>query len=418
MVQAKAMSRSLDRIVIINDRSLALGGSASLSLLSARLFLERGIPVTYISGDEGADSPLATDVEMIGLGWRQLLDRPLLNRGATGLYNRAAEDMVSAFIHARDTPGTAYHLHSWHQILSPAVFRALRPVEDRLVISTHDFSLVCPNGGYQNYQRGEVCGLTPLSGPCLATHCDKRSYADKAWRVARMLILRQMMEMRRTRALIATIHPAMHSWLARGGIEPSRLRAVRNPVTPFLDQRVEAEKNSDLFFIGRVESEKGVDLALEAARLAGRRMRVIGDGAMCPPLKAKFPDSVWEGWRTHSDIARLIGAARALIMPSRLPEPFGLVALEAMQCGVPLVAFGDAFVAREAAELGAALIAAEKTAVSLGAALGLLKSDAAVRQLSECAYARAGALSHTPQGWRDALIALYQEQIAKPGAEA
>ncbi|KJS35150.1 MAG: hypothetical protein VR74_17455 [Hyphomonas sp. BRH_c22] len=400
-----------DKIVIINDSSVALGGAAALALLSAKLFHEAGMKVVYVTGDDAADAKLDNGIDIEPLGSAALLKQPMPGRIANGLYHISAANFIRAIIARHDTPATVYHLHSWAQTFSPAIFAALGPVADRLVISSHDFSLVCPNGSYFNFKTNEVCNLTPLSPACLASNCDKRSRADKAYRVSRSVLLRRLVDFGKSRALVAAIHPGMAPWLARGGVAPERIRIVPNPVIPFRGERVQAERNSDLFFIGRVEVEKGVDLAARAAHAAGRRLRVIGDGASRPALAAEFPAIKWEGWRTHSDIADLISEARGLIMPSRLPEPFGLVALEALQSGVPLISFDDAFVGRQAAARGAAFLASRRIPEELANAVVQLDNDTVVRAASEAAFDQCRSLSLTPEQWRDALLDLYKEQL-------
>lgn len=412
------MSVRPETVVILNDRSEALGGATSLALLSARLLHASGLKVVYVTGDSGARDSLPDGVEVVALGGRPLLDQPFPQRVRDGFDNEAAFRLVRGVIARTDSPSTVYHLHGWAQTLSPAVFRALAPVERRLVISAHDFSLVCPNGSYFNFQSETVCHLTPLSPACLATHCDKRKRAEKAFRILRMLRRRQLIALSRTSALIALIHPAMADWIVRAGADRSRLRVLRNPVTPFRRERVAAERNSDLFYIGRLQPEKGALLAAEAAKAAGRRLRVIGEGPDRAVLERDFPGAVLEGWRSHAEIAELIADARAVLMPSRLPEPFGLVALEALQSGVPLVAFGDSFVAREAAEVGAAFLASERSPASLEAAVRKLDEDTAAEAASRAAFEACRDFASTPENWRDAMIALYQEQLQAASAVA
>jgi glycosyltransferase involved in cell wall biosynthesis len=410
----------VEKVIILNDRSEALGGATSLALLSARLLHAAGLEVVYVTGDDAARQTLPEGIKVVALGGRPLLEQPFPQSVRDGLDNESAFRLVRDIITREDTPATVYHLHGWAQTLSPAVFRALAPVERRLVVSAHDFSLVCPNGSYFNFQTDRVCSLTPLSPACLATHCDKRKRSQKAFRVLRILRRRQMISLSRTRALVALIHPAMADWFVRAGANRSRLRVLRNPVTPFRSARVAAEQNSDVFFIGRLQSEKGAVLAAEATRAAGRRLRVIGEGPDRETLARDFPNVMLEGWRTHAEIAELIVEARALIMPSRLPEPFGLVALEALQSGVPLIAFSDSFVAKEAADVGAAWLAAERTGAALEDAVRNLDSDPAVFAASKAAYEACREFALTPDGWCAAMRDLYEEQMfrADAGAEA
>lgn len=402
-----------NRIVIINDQSKALGGATSLALLSARGFAAAGHDVVYLTGDSGEQAELPANVEIIALNGKPLLQMSLAERMAKGLYNSEAHDLVQRTVRQFDAPGTVFHLHGWAQILSPAALAALAPVQDRLLIHAHDFFHACPNGTFFDFDKGTICNLKPLGVNCLTTACDKRNFAHKAFRVSRMLLKQRLLDLRNTKALIAIIHPYMADWFARAAIDPGRLRVARNPVTPFLPERVQAEHNSEMIFIGRVELEKGVDLAIEAAHGAGRRIRVIGEGVERQRLAALYPDVIWDGWSSHERIAELVTRARGLIMPSRLPEPFGLVALEALQSGIPLVAFPDSFVASEAAQLGCAFLAKDRQAGSLTAAVSQLDDDMAVKRASEIAFTQTQMLSATRESWLERLMELYGELLVE-----
>lgn len=408
-----------DRVVIMSDVSWPLGGAEGLALLQARLLAEAGVPVTFLAGDDGEKCPLdRAGIELITLGSSPLLERSALAGGLDGIYNRAAKRFIEDFVAARDTPRTIYHLHNWAQIFSPSVFAALRPVESRLFISAHDYALVCPNLGYANFQKnGADCPLTPLSAACLATHCDRRSYHHKLWRVARSWARKLAIDLAKTRALIGIIHPFMMERYERGGIASERIRVVRNPVKPYRRERVVAEANSDVFFVGRVVYEKGVDLAAEAARMAGRRLRVIGDGAMRAELAARYPEIVFEGWRNHDEIGALMAEARAVIVPSRLPEMFTLVAHEAMRSGIPVIAFDDVD-GVEAAEIGGAIVVPPREAASLGGALKRLDDDATVAAMSRIAFEEGWRFSNTAETWRDALLGYYDELLAQAASAA
>ena len=258
----------IERIVVINDSSVAKGGATGLSLASALAFRKRGLAVTLLTGDAGQNSELdEAGVEVVALGQDRLLSSPMHKVLFSALYNGSAKDMVAGWIARNDTPGTVYHLHGWAQILSPAVFQALKPVSSRLVLSAHDFFLVCPNGAYAFLNNGAVCQLTPMSAACVRANCDRRSYAHKLWRVARQSVRQSLFDFRREAPPVLAIHEAMRPFLVRGGIPEAAVRTVPNPVRPFLTERAQAERNREFLFIGRLEDGKGPDLAAAAAAL-------------------------------------------------------------------------------------------------------------------------------------------------------
>lgn len=402
----------IERVVVLNDIAHPVGGATALALLSAQLFRARGIPVTFICGDAGENAELtAAGVEIVALGQARLEAAGTARALIGGLFNRAAEAMVTRWIAANDTPGTVYHLHGWSQILSPSVFKALRPVTSRLVLSAHDFFLTCPNGSHAFLKTGAICPLTPMSRACIAADCDRRLYAHKLWRVARQAIQRCFYDRRQSPPVLA-IHDAMRRFLIRADIPPERVHVVPNPVTAWTQERVTAERNDEVLFVGRLEETKGADLAASACRAAGVTLRVIGDGVMRPRIAAEFPEVLLMGRRAPSEIAAFAQRARMLVMPSRYPEPFGLVAVEALWSGLPVIANDTAFLAGDIIRAGAGLAVEPRNTVGFAAAIrSLFDDDARCRRASLAAYSGMGKAALSPDAWGERLLACYRERV-------
>ena len=278
------------RVVLINDASTARGGATGLALLSIRLLTAAGLPITYIVGDDGASPELASmNVDVVALNGQHIGKDSRGSAAISGIYNSAADRLLTRWIDENDGPEIVYHVHGWSKILSPAIFRALQPVAARTVLHAHDFFLACPNGGFYDYRQGQPCPRTPLSIDCITTDCDKRSYSQKLWRVMRQQALKILASRQFSETPIAMIHEGMADYFMRSGIHASRLRVLRNPVERLVDERVEVERNSLFYFIGRVETEKGVWDAAAACRQAEVSLRIIGDGPEQPALRSDLP---------------------------------------------------------------------------------------------------------------------------------
>lgn len=413
---------AVGRLVVVNDVASAKGGATGLALQSIRLLRGLGVPVTFIVGDDGGGNAemAALGVEVVGLGGRHVATGGRVNALANGIHNRQTKAALAAWIAEHDDPRTVYHLHGWSKVLSPSIFEALQPVAGRLVLHAHDFFLACPNGAFQDYRRGETCFRVPLGASCLGTNCDKRSYGQKLWRAARHEALRLAAGRGFAETPVLMIHGAMRPWFERSGFAPERLRTVLNPVAPFTGRRIEAERNRTFYFVGRVEAEKGVFEAAEAARRAGATLKIIGDGPDRAELSIRYPEIEIAGWQGREAIGAMLADARALVMPSRYPEPFGLVAAEASRSGLPVVVSGTALLAAdlEAARLGFGCDPrdADGFAALLRRVADLPHDE--VRAMSERAFEGSAPISSSLSVWGNALASIYEERLMDVPHEA
>ena len=155
-----------------------------------------------------------------------------------------------------------------------------------------------------------------------------------------------------------------------------------------------------VLFVGRHEPRKGLEVLLEAfARLPGDAVLwVAGEGPETERLLREAPSGPgrveWLGRLTDEEMARRLRAAAVLCAPSLHGESFGVVLLEAMAAGTPVVASdiaGYADVARAGRE---ALLVPPGDAVALSGALGRVLTDGALAgELVEAGTARAAAFS-------------------------
>jgi glycosyltransferase involved in cell wall biosynthesis len=111
----------------------------------------------------------------------------------------------------------------------------------------------------------------------------------------------------------------------------------------------ESRKDDYLLWIGRVDPDKGPDRAIEAAAIAG--LPLVIAGPVQPGRERYFREQVeprvdgakvrYVGEVDCDHKAELFARARALLMPIRWPEPFGMVMIEALVCGTPVIAFPE-----------------------------------------------------------------------------
>lgn len=162
-----------------------------------------------------------------------------------------------------------------------------------------------------------------------------------------------------------------------------------------------APRDQDLVFVGRLVSDKGADLLLQAlARLAPNerpRLTVVGRGPEEPALRA-LADQLgladrlhWAGTVQDAELAALLNRHRVLVAPSRWAEPFGLVALLGLACGCRVVVADTGGLPEAAGPDGVTFAAGDVAALTATLAAALAAPVAPVSAATQAHLARYGA---------------------------
>jgi glycosyltransferase involved in cell wall biosynthesis len=135
----------------------------------------------------------------------------------------------------------------------------------------------------------------------------------------------------------ASVHPEVPWTIVHNGLSLD--------AAPF-----ERRRSNALVFVGRVTPEKGIVDAIEIAQLADRPLMIaakvgptpgeqdFNENVFEPALKAAGKRVEFLGELSGDDRDALFARSYAVLMPGSWPEPFGLVAIEALACGAPVIA--------------------------------------------------------------------------------
>lgn len=176
---------------------------------------------------------------------------------------------------------------------------------------------------------------------------------------------------------------------------PSSSVRVGNPYDDKIFRNHQTARAKELIFVGRLVSDKGADLLLEALALLNTkpRLTVAGDGPERGRLEKQAADLKLEsqidfvGNQTSEQLAKILNEHQILAVPSRWREPFGIVALEGIACGCVVVGSAGGGLAEAIGPCGATFPNGD--AGALASALARLLDDPA-----ECARLRQNAEAH------------------------
>ena len=159
-----------------------------------------------------------------------------------------------------------------------------------------------------------------------------------------------------TRAAMRSIRGSLRRWDVRTAAQPHRFIAISENIRrrirdiyhrdsdliypPVDTSALSLSRGDDGFFlmVSALVPYKRVDLAVEAFNRIGDRLMIVGDGPESEKLrKMAGPNIELTGWMPDSAVRDLYGRCTAVIFPGE--EDFGIVPVEAIACGKPVVAF-------------------------------------------------------------------------------
>jgi glycosyltransferase involved in cell wall biosynthesis len=324
-------------------------------------------------------------------------------RAAVGLL-RGGLDPGDVAAAVRRTGARIVHAHN---LLPGFGWRALAAARDagaRTVLHLHNYRLVCAVGTCVD-PSGTDCVRCQGRNTAPGVRLNCRGTGPEAAVYGAALALWQRRLVDQADAVVVP-SAAARTRLAELGAPPAAQRAhvLGHVVRTFAAGAPEAGRGRDGAIVAsRLAPEKGVEVAIDACRIAGLPLTVCGDGPLRTELEARAAGAAvtFTGHVGDAELARLRAAARVALVPSRAAETFGLAALEAMAAGVPVVASRAGALAELDGD--AELVAPGDAAALAAAALRVAADDGAGARARAAARRRAAPEVVAPQ-----LSAIYQ----------
>lgn len=335
----------VDTIVYIYDQAYISGGAAKVAIKSAIALSNRGYRVIYFSALGPVDEELQkSKVETIVIGGAHIGNTKSPVALLKGIWNSDSKKKLDEVLKNLDPTTTVVHVHGWTKSLSASVFDACKKNGIKTYITLHEYFTVCCNGGLYDYNKGQICDLTPGCLKCKLRNCDKKNYIFKIYRNVRQRFT--VHSLRKNRPNVIYISKFSRDILKPFVTFANNEYLVENHVDIEKTQKVDAASNSTYLFIGRISGEKAPELFCEAVRKAGVRGVVIGEGPYCEMLKKEYPEIEFTGWLTPNQLETYMLRARCLVITSKWYETMGLTVIEAQGKGIPCI-IPDKCAARE-----------------------------------------------------------------------
>lgn len=233
------------------------------------------------------------------------------------------------------------HLHNWHFASGPLVIRTISKLQIPLVLTLHNFRLLCPSATLTHGNNVFLKSITQ----------------NFPWKAVSLGIYRNSLLQTFWLAIVVWFHKKIKTWQkvntyvclanfsaklfqeSNFGIEADRFFVKPNFTTPI--QKLNTfERKEHFLYIGRLCNEKGIKSLLEAFKKLPYTLKIAGDGDL-KDLVVKtteaHPNIQYLGKITNQEVAIQLQKSKALVFSSICYESFGLTVIEAFSNGCPVI---------------------------------------------------------------------------------
>lgn len=331
---------TIKTVIVVNDFDYIEGGAAKVAIMTAETLVKAGYDTYLFSAVSNENAPRIDGLKYISVNqYPSLLDPNIIRGALNGLYNFKAARKFKKLLKKLDNRTTLIHIHTWTKALSCSIWNVAYALHFPVYLTCHDYFSICPNGGFFDYQKLEICLRKPLSVKCLKCNCDSRNYAIKLYRFGRCFVQNKVVNIFEKTAKFISISDFSERILQVYFPQNTTFHRVSNPIDKVNLPEIHPEKNEYFLYVGRLAKEKGIDIFCQAINDSGVKGVVVGDGPESELIKKQFAKANIDfvGWKSRDEVFEYMKNARALVFPSRWYETDGLSVREALSIGLPCI---------------------------------------------------------------------------------
>ena len=388
------------RVLHVYNKHRGFGGSDKATAATIEALHQHGVEVeAFVRDSKDLPANLAGKVQAL----------------VGGLY---ASEAVKAFadVIARRRPDLV-HAHELYPMISPWVLDHCRRAGIPVVVTCNDFRLSCPIATH--YTQGATCfkcqggreywcvlrncrASLPESMAYALRNASARHFGLFDHGVQRYVVLSDYQRVFMTEQL------RIPAW-----------RVVVNACAIALPEQPVEDPAAGAYvgFAGRFVFEKGVEVMIQACRMAGVPMCFAGDAPQHPAVRPD-DDAQFVMTRSPTELAAFYRGARIIVVPSIWPETFGIVAAEAMSHGVPVIASRIGGLQYSLREGESGLLAEPGDAADLAEKIRLIWDDPTLARRLGSGARRHAEAHFSPLAHVERLKEIYVQVLAEAGSSS
>lgn len=302
---------------------------------------------TYYKLKGGEDSVVANETELLRANGVTVEQLSFNNSGSTFLKLLQLPFNVGSYRKTLKKIGAfkpdVVHIHNLHFSGSAAVIYAIKKLKVPIVMTLHNYRLLCPSGTLYHQNHLFLDSLE----------------AGFSWKAVKQGVYRDSKPITFWLAASMYLHEQWGTWKAVDRFillgDHSKALFARSKLSALTDKMVvkpnfcyalpavgvPAEEKPYYLYIGRLTEEKGIPVLLEAFAALNLPLHIVGTGPLEDQVKEysiNYSNINFSGEQPKEKIYELLEGAAALIFPSVWYETFGMVVIEAFSKGVPVIA--------------------------------------------------------------------------------
>lgn len=232
------------------------------------------------------------------------------------------------------------NVHNVFPFISPAALRECKRAGVPVVMTVHNYRLICPTGLFmRNGRPCEICLQNGNEWSCVRYNCENSTLKSVAY-AARNAIARRKRHFMDCVDCFACITDFQRQKLIDAGFPANKITVIPNAIelTSSPESLPSAASSPYVAFCGRLSAEKGIDLILQAARNLPHIQFKLAGATGDPALVENLPENVTLlGYVKGKDLEEFYRNSQFVIMASRCYEGFPMAILEAAKYGKPAI---------------------------------------------------------------------------------